>query len=132
MISQNLTWGEIKVNLHERFSEYTSVAAAQNKLSCLKHGDDSIHEYITKLTDLLENVYNAKPSDTSTKLLTNQFLQGINESNKYTKNKLWEKFGTCLDYYFKAVVDLQCKHEIKSIHFGQQSSIQITDCSFKQ
>ena len=129
LISQNSTWDEIKVKLCERFSECTSVAAAQNRLPCLKQGDDSIYEYITKFTDLLEYVYNAKPSDTSMKLLTKQFIEGINDTNKYTKSKIREKFGTCLDYYFKAAVDLQNKQEIRSIDFGQQSSIQTTECS---
>ena len=101
LISQKSTWDEIKVKLCERFSECTSVAAAQNKLSCLKQSDDSIHECITKFTDLLEHEYDAEPSDTSAKLLTNQFIEGINDSNKYTKHKLREKFGTCLDYNFK-------------------------------
>ena len=75
----------MKVKLCEIFSECTSVAAAQNKLSCLKQGDDSIHEYIAKFMHLLEHAYNAKPSDTSTKLLTNQFIDSINDSNKYSK-----------------------------------------------
>ena len=52
----------------------------------------------------------------------------MNDSNKYTKNKLRERFGTCLDYYFKAAVDLQHKQEIRSTDFGQQSSIQTTEC----
>ena len=34
LISQNLTLDEIKVKLHDRFSECASVAAAQNKLFC--------------------------------------------------------------------------------------------------
>ena len=51
LISQNSTWDEIKVKLHGRFSECTSIAAAENNLSCLKQGNDSIHEYITKFTD---------------------------------------------------------------------------------
>ena len=96
LISQNLALYEIKVKLCERFSECTGVAVAQNKLSCLKQDDDSIHEYISKFTDLLEHAYNAKPSDTSTKLLTNQLIEDINDSNKYTKNKLREEFGTFL------------------------------------
>ena len=79
LISQNLTWDEIKVKLHERFSECISVAAAQNKLSCLKQGYNSIYEYITRFTDLLVHAHNDMPSDTSTKLLTNQFIEGIND-----------------------------------------------------
>ena len=109
LISQNSTWDEIKVKLHERFYECTSIAAAQNKLSCLKQGDDSIHEYITKFTDLLEHACSVTPSDTSTGFLINLFIKDINDSRKYTKNKLRENFGTCLDYYFKAAIDLQCK-----------------------
>ena len=129
LISQNSTWDEIKVELHERFSECTSIAASQNKLSCLKQGDNSIYEYINKFTDLLDHSYSVKPSDPSTKLLTNQFIEGINDFNKYTRNKLREKFGTCHDYYFKAAVDLQHRQEIRSVDFGQQSSIQTTECS---
>ena len=50
-------------------------------------------------------------------------------TNKYTKTKLRERFGTCLDYYFKAAVDLQHRQEIRSTDFGQQPSIQTTECS---
>ena len=128
LISQNSTWDEIKVKLCEKFSECTSTATAQNKLSCPKQGDGSIYEYIIKFTDLLEYAYNVKPSDTSNRLLRNQIIEGINDSNKYTKNKPREKVCNCLDYYFKVAVDLQHKQEIRSIDFGQQSSIQTTKC----
>ena len=43
-------------------------------------------------------------------------------------------FGTCLDYYFKATVELQYKQKVWSIDFGQQSFIQTTAMlrTFKQ
>ena len=62
-------------------------------LPCLKQDDNSIYEYIMKFTDLLEHAYGVRHSDPFTKLLANQFIEGINNSNKYTKNKLREKSG---------------------------------------
>ena len=129
LISQNLAWTEIKVKLCERFSECTSTAVAQNKLSCLKQDDNSIHEYIMKSTNLLEYAYGVRPSDPSTKLLGNQFIEGINYTNKYTMNKLKEKSGNCLYYYFKEAVVLQYKQEIRPTDFGQLSFTNITECS---
>ena len=43
---QNYTWDIIKVKLRERFSDCTSTAAAQNKLSSLKQDGRSMHDYI--------------------------------------------------------------------------------------
>ena len=96
LMSQNSTWDEIKVKLCERFCECTSIAAPPKKLFCLKQCDYSIHEYITKFTDLLDHAYSVKPSDTSTNLLTNQFIEDINDSNKYTKNELRESLVPAL------------------------------------
>ena len=41
--------------------------------------------------DLLEHAYVVRPLDTSTKVLANQFIKGINDSNKYTQNNVREK-----------------------------------------
>ena len=49
---QNLGWDTIKVKLRERFSDCTSTAAAQNKLSLLKQDGNSMHEYIAHFPDL--------------------------------------------------------------------------------
>ena len=129
LISKNLVCPLIKIKLCKRFSEWTNTATAQNGFSCLKEDDNSIHEYIMKFTDLLEHAYGVRPSDPSTKLLANQFIEGMNDSNKYTENKLREKGHNHLDYYFKEAVALQCKQEISSINFGQQSFTNITECS---
>ena len=50
---QNFGWDTIKVKLRGRFSDCTSTAAAQNKLSLLKQDGNSMHEYITHFSDLL-------------------------------------------------------------------------------
>ena len=52
---QNYPWDVIKVKLRERFSDCTSTAAAQNKLSSLKQHGRSMHEYIAHFSDLLEH-----------------------------------------------------------------------------
>ena len=90
---QNFGWDTIKVKLRERFSDCTSTAAAQNKLSLLKQDGNSMHEYIAHFSDLLGHANNAKATDVGTNFLANQFIEGIDETNKYTKNKLREKSG---------------------------------------
>ena len=115
---QNMHWDLIKIKLRERFSDCSSSAAAQNKLSSLKQDSKSMHEYITHFTDLLEHAHGVNPSNPSTKLLANQFIEGIDDSNKYIKNKLREKCGTNLDYYFQEAMNLQHKQEIRAIDFG--------------
>ena len=58
---QNYAWDVIKVKLRERFSDCTSTAAAQNKLSSLKQDGRSMHEYIAHFSDLLEHAHSKKP-----------------------------------------------------------------------
>ena len=79
------------MKLSEIFSDYTSTAAAQNKLPSLKQDGRSMHEYIVYFSDLLEHAYSVKATDVGTDLLANQFIEGIDDTNKYTKNKLREK-----------------------------------------
>ena len=90
----------MKVKLRERFSDCTSTVAAQNKLSLLKQDGRSMHEYIAHFSDLLEDAYSVKVTDVGTYLLANQFVEGIDDTNKYMNNKLREKSGTNLDYFF--------------------------------
>ena len=61
--SQNYAWDVIKVKLGERFSDCTSTAAAQNKLTSLKQDGRSMHEYIAHFSDLLEHAYSVKTTD---------------------------------------------------------------------
>ena len=126
---QNLGWDTIKVKLRERFSDCTSTAAAQNKLSLLKQDGNSMHEYIAHFSDLLGHAYNAKATDVGTNFLANQFIQGIDETNKYTKNKLREKSGNNLDYYFQEAMRLQHKQEIRAIDFGPNLPTQSLECT---
>ena len=58
---QNYAWDVIKVKHRERFSDCTSTAAAQNKLSSLKQDGGSMHEYIAHFSDLLEHAHSKKP-----------------------------------------------------------------------
>ena len=116
--SQNYAWDVIKVKLRERFSDCTSTAAAQNKLSSLKQDGRSMHEYIAHFSDLLEHAYSVKATDVGTDLLANQFIEGIDDTNKHMKNKLREKSGTNLDYFFQEAMRLQHKQEIRAIDFG--------------
>ena len=126
---QGLDWNVIKVKLRERFSDCTSSAAAQNRLSSLKQDGRPMHEYISHFSDILEHAYGLTASDPATKLLANQFIEGIDVSNKYTKNKLREKSGTNLDYYFQEAMRLQHKQEIRTIDFGQDTQTQVSECS---
>ena len=126
---QNFGWDTIKVKLRERFSDCTSTAAAQNKLSLLKQDGNSMHEYIAHFSDLLGHAYNAKATDVGTNFLANQFIEGIDETNKYTKNKLREKSGNNLDYYFQEAMRLQHKQEIRAIDFGPNLPTQASECT---
>ena len=111
---QNYNWDSIKNKLRERFSDCTSTAAARNKLSSLKQDGKSMHEYIANFSDLLGHAHNAKATDVGTNLLANQFIEGIDDTNRYTKNKLREKSGNNLDYYFQEAMRLQHKQEIRA------------------
>ena len=57
-------------------------------------------------------------TDMGTNLLANQFIEGIDDTNRYTKNKLREKSGNNLDYYFQEAMRLQHKQEIWAFDFG--------------
>ena len=72
-----------------------------------------MHEYIAHFSDLLGHAYNAKATDVGTNFLANQFIEGIDETTKYTKNKLREKSGKNLDDYFQEAMRLQHKQEIR-------------------
>ena len=59
-----------------------------------------MHEYIAHFSDLLEHAYSVKATDVGTNLLANQFIEGIDDTNRYTKNKLREKSGTNFGLFF--------------------------------
>ena len=126
---QNYTWDIIKVKLRERFSDCTSAAAAQNKLSSLKQDGRSMHDYIAHFSDLLEHAHNRKATDLGTNLLANHFIEGIDDTNKFTKNKLREKSGNNLDYYFQEAMRLQHKQEIRAIDYGPNLHTQVSECA---
>lgn len=125
LAKQNLGWDRIKTLLRERYSDCSSSAAAQNKLALLKQNSRPMHEYISHFTDLLEHAHNMKPSDLPTKLLANQFIEGIDEENKYIRNKLREKSGTNLEWYFKEAMQLQHKQEIRAIDFKRETETKV-------
>ena len=84
-----------------------------------------MHEYISNFTDLLEHAHNMQPSDPATKLLATIFIDGIDESNKYIRNKLREKTGTNLEWYFTESQHLQHKQEIRAIDFKPDTETQM-------
>ena len=53
-----------------------------------------MHEYIAHFSDLLEHAHSRKATDVGTNLLANQFIEGIDDTNKYTKEptqrKIWQ------------------------------------------
>ena len=79
----------------------------------------------------MEHAYSVKATDVGTDLLENQFIEGIDDTNKYTKNKLREKSGTNLDYFFQEVMRLQHKQEIRAIDFSQNLHTQVSECAHK-
>ena len=81
------------MKLRERFSDCTSTVAAQHKLSSLKKDGRSLYEYIAHFSDLLEHAYSVKATDVGTNLLANQFIEGIDDTNKYTNHKLRENLA---------------------------------------
>ena len=88
-----------------------------------------MHEYIAHFSDLLEHAYSVKATGVGTKLLANQFIEGIHNTNKYTKNKLREKSGTNLGYFFQEAMRLQHKQEIRAIDFGPNLHTQVSECA---
>ena len=52
------------------------------------------------------------------------FIDGIDESNKYIRNKLREKTGTNLEWYFTESQHLQHKQEIRAIDFKPDTETQ--------
>ena len=86
-----------------------------------------MHEYTAHFSDLLKHAYNVKATDVGTSLLENQFNEGNDDTNKYTKNKLGEKSGTNLDYFFQEAMRLQHKQEIRAIDFGPNLHTQVSE-----
>ena len=125
LVKQNLEWDKIKTLLRERFSDCSSSAAAQNKLASLKQNGKAMHEYVASFGDLLDHAHNLKPSEPATKLLANQFIEGIDEENKYIRNKLREGNGTCLEWYFNKAMELQHKQEIRAIDFKPNNDTRV-------
>ena len=88
-----------------------------------------MHEYIAHFSDLLEHAHSKKATDVGTNLLANQFIEGIDDTNKFTKNKLREKSGNNLDYYFQEAMRLQHKQEIRAIDYEPNFHTQVSECT---
>ena len=73
----------------------------------------------------MDHAHNLKPSEPATKLLANQFIEGIDEENKYIRNKLREQNGTCLEWYFNKAMELQHKQEIRAIDFKPNNDTRV-------
>ena len=118
--SQNYAWDVIKVKLiRERFSDCTSIAAAQNKPPSLKQDGRSMHEYITHFSDLLEHAYSVKATDVGTNLFANQFIEGIDDTNKYMKNKLRENLALIWIIFSKKPWDSNTDKKLELLILGQ-------------
>ena len=124
--TQAKEWKDILICLRERFSDCTSTAAAQSKLSKLKQEGRGMHIYVAEFQDLLHHAHNVKSTDIGTSLLANQFIEGIDSSNKWLRNKLREKKGPHLDYYFQEALKLQASQNIRVLVFGNET--QTSDC----
>ena len=127
--TQRLPWDTIKFKLRERYSDCSSSAAARSKLTLLKQDGRLLHEYISHFTDLLEHAHNLKPSDPATRLLTTNFIDGIDESNRYIKFKLREKSGPNLAYYFDEAQQLHHKQQVRAIDFKSDTETETNSIS---
>ena len=76
-----------------------------------------MHAYISNFTDLLEHAQGIKPSSPGIYLLVTNFIDGIDESNRYIRNKLRERTWTNLELCFAEAQTLQYKQEIRAIDF---------------
>ena len=114
---QGLDWDNTKFRLRERYSDCNSSAAAKSKLATLKQNGRPMHSYISNFTDLLEHAHGIKPSNPGTYLLATNFIDGIDESNRYIRNKLRERTWTNLELCFAEAQTLQYKQEIRAIDF---------------
>ena len=89
---QNYAWDVIKVKLRERFSDCTSTAAAQNKLSSLKQDGRSMHEYVAYFSDILEHAYSVKATDVAQICLQINFLKELMtqiNTQRTNSEKIW-------------------------------------------
>ena len=92
-----------KLNAKKGFQIVLNEAIARNKLNNLKQGTNSIHEYITKFTELAEHTHNIKPSQTGSQILASTFLEGL--ENPYTRFELRSKSGNTLDDFFTLAIE---------------------------
>ena len=86
-------WNTIKIKLERKILKCSNAAMAKHKLSNLKQSACSIHEYISKFSDLAEHAYQIKPS----RILASNFIEGID--NPHVRTKL-DHTGDTLDAFF--------------------------------
>ena len=108
-------WDTIKIKLKERFSDCANEAVARNKLNNRKQGTNSIHEYITKFTELAAHAHNIKPSQIGSQILASTFLEGL--ENPYTRFKLTSKSGNTLDDFFTLEIEDEEQQKIRALDF---------------
>lgn len=124
--TQAQPWETILSCLRERFSDCKSSAAAQSKLSKIKQEGRGMHIYVAEFQDLLQHAHNAKSTDMGTAFLANQFIEGIDISNKWLRNKLREKTGPHLEFYFQEALKLQASQNIRVLDYDTEK--QNTEC----
>ena len=88
---------------------------AKHKLTTFRQTDLTMHEYISKFTDLVEHAYTLTPTEPASMILAPNFTEGI--KNPHIKNKL----GSCkisnLQDIFRFALEEDQKQKIRALDF---------------
>ena len=80
LVSSQLSWLPMKAQIQERFSECGSVTMAKHKLTQLKQSQLPMHEYIATFSDMAEDVYRIKATESAIVILASNFIEGVQTS----------------------------------------------------
>ena len=115
-------WKVIKSKTQERFSEFGSSIVAQNKLTSFTQNTMAMHEYISEFTSIMEHAHSIKSTDTTSAILTSDFIDGIQNPN--IKNKLRSYTTQNLSELYGFALKEDQKQKIRELDFGTDSSQQ--------
>ena len=105
----------MKPILQERCSEYGNSKMVKHKLTTSRQTNLTMHEYISKFSDFVEQAYTLTPTDPASTILASNFIEGI--MNPYIKNKLRSCKISNLQDLFKFALEEDQKQNIRALHF---------------
>ena len=108
-------WPAMKPLLQERFSECGNSTMAKHKSTTFIQTDLTMHEYISKFSDLVEHAYTLTSTDPASTILASNVFEGI--MNPYIKNKLRSCKISHLQDIFKFALEEDQKQKIRALDF---------------